>query len=285
MNKILIQRILTAIPLAAFVFWMIFFQPTPVFFYFVLFMVSIAAYEWAKLSGVRSHVVRSLYAIAITAVAWSLNHYAAGFDADYVMWLIYVAVLWWFSITYFLKMAKPKAPDSSLKIDKLFIAFIVLPAAALAMQQIHALHIAADWQGPKWLFYALSLVWIADIGAYFSGKKFGKNKLAPHISPGKTKEGLIGAVIATSLYTLLASYYFELNTERAALLILLSIIVTFVSVSGDLYISFLKREAGLKDSGNILPGHGGMLDRIDSVLAAMPVFIVGFKFLILPDVI
>ena len=209
------------------------------------------------------------------------------YAADYILWPVYIAVLWWFSITYYLKLAKPKAPDSSLKIDKLCIAFIVLPAAALAMQQIHALHTGMtwDWQGPKWLFYALSLVWIADIGAYFSGKKFGKNKLAPHISPGKTKEGLVGAVIATSIYTLLASYYFELNTERATLLVLLSIILTFISVSGDLYISFLKREAGLKDSGNILPGHGGMLDRIDSVLAAMPVFIVGFNFLIFPDVL
>jgi len=279
----LYQRILTAIPLAAFVFWMIFFQPTSVFFYFVLFIVIISAYEWAKLAGVSHFLVRSLFAMGITAITWGFQQYAT----DYSQWPIYLAVLWWFSITYFLKLAKPKAPDSSLKLDKLFIAFIVLPAAALAMQQIHALHIGinGDWQGPKWLFYALSLVWIADIGAYFSGKKFGKNKLAPHISPGKTKEGLIGAVIATSMYTLLASYYFELNTERAALLVLLSIILTFISVSGDLYISFLKREAGLKDTGNILPGHGGMLDRIDSVLAAMPVFIVGFNFLIFPDVI
>ncbi len=284
----LYKRILTAIPFAAFVFWIIFFQPTSVFFFFVLFIASICAYEWAKLSGVKNNIVRLLYAVAITAIPWSLNHYAASFAADYVMWLIYVAVLWWFSIAYFLKFAKPKPPDAKLKIDKLFIAIIVLPATALAMQKIHALHIVAnlaiDWAGPKWLFYALSLIWIADIGAYSFGKKFGKNKLAPYISPGKTKEGLIGAVIVASLYALLASYYFELDTERAMLLILLSIIVTFISVSGDLYISFLKREAGLKDSGRILPGHGGMLDRLDSILAAMPVFIVGFNLLILPDV-
>jgi phosphatidate cytidylyltransferase len=134
-----------------------------------------------------------------------------------------------------------------------------------------------DWQGPAWLFYALSLVWVADSGAYFAGKKFGKNKLAPNISPGKTREGLLGAVLSTSLYTLAASYYFELDRDRAVLLVLLSVIVTIISVSGDLYISFLKREAGLKDSGNILPGHGGMLDRVDSVLAAMPVFLLGFS--------
>jgi phosphatidate cytidylyltransferase len=267
----LYQRILTAIPLAAFVFWIIFFQPTTVFFYFLLFVVLISGYEWARLSGLNNKLLRVLFAVAITALTWAIPQYLA----DYIQWLIYIAVLWWFSISYFLKFAKPKAASSDLKADKLFIAFVVLPAAALAMQKIHAMP-----QGADWLFYALALVWVADIGAYFSGKKFGKNKLAPNISPGKTKEGLIGAVIATSIYTLIASYYFALDTEHSALLVLLSVILTFISVSGDLYFSFLKREAGVKDSGKILPGHGGILDRIDSVLAAMPVFVVGYNWLI-----
>jgi len=268
----LYQRILTAVPLAAFVVWIIFFQPTDIFSYFVLFIVLISGYEWAKLSGVAQVALRLVYAVVVTSVIVLLDKYAA----DYTIWTIYIAVLWWFSITHFLKLSKPKTESSALKPDKLFIAFIVLPAAAFSMQQIHGMP-----QGADWLFYALSLVWIADIGAYFSGKKFGKNKLAPAISPGKTKEGLIGAVIATSIYTLLASYYFELGTEKAALLILLSVILTIISVTGDLYISFLKREAGLKDTGTILPGHGGMLDRIDSVLAALPVFFVGYNWLIL----
>lgn len=267
----LYQRILTAIPLAAFVFWMIFFQPSNVFFYFLLFIVLISGYEWAKLSGLNHPLLKVVFALCVTLFTWAVTQYLA----DYVIWFIYVAVLWWFSISYFLKFAKPKPGSTALKPEKLFIAFIVLPAAALAMQQIHSLN-----QGADWLFYALALVWIADIGAYFTGKKFGKNKLAPNISPGKTKEGLIGAVIATSLYSLIASYYFQLDTDHAALLVLLSIILTFISVSGDLYFSFLKREAGVKDSGRILPGHGGILDRIDSVLAAMPVFAVGYQWLI-----
>lgn len=271
----LYQRILTAIPLAAFVCWMIFFQPTSVFFYFVLFIVLISAYEWSKLSGVINIFLRISFSIIITCTIWAIDEYAH----DHVLWPVYVAVLWWFGVTYYLKSAQPKAANNALKLDKLFVAVIVLPAAALAMQQIHSLNHGADW-----LFYALSLVWIADIGAYFSGKKFGRNKLAPLISPGKTKEGLIGAFVATSLYTLLASYYFDLDTERAVLLVLMSIILTLVSVSGDLYISLLKREAGLKDSGNILPGHGGILDRIDSVLAAMPVFLLGFNWLIYSSV-
>lgn len=270
----LYQRILTAVPLAAFVIWMIFFQPTSVFLYFVLFIVLISGYEWAKLAGVQNIVARCLFSAVITGTTWALQQYAV----NYVLWPIYISTMWWFSITFYLKIAQPKPASSSLKPDKLFIAFIILPAAALAMQEIHAIYVATDKQGPYWLFYALSLVWIADIGAYFSGKKYGKNKLAPNISPGKTKEGLVGAVFATSLYTLLASYYFDLDTGKAVLLVLLSIILTFISVSGDLYISFLKREAGLKDSGNILPGHGGILDRIDSVLAAMPVFLLGFNW-------
>jgi phosphatidate cytidylyltransferase len=272
----LYQRILTAIPLAVFVFWMIFFQPTSVFSYFIFFVILIAGYEWARLSGVANAAIRIIYAIVITAITWGLHKYAS----DYLAWVIYFSVLWWLAVTYYLTSAKPKAANSNLKLDKLFIAFIVLPAAALAMQKIHGFT-----QGAAWLFYALSLVWVADIGAYFSGKNFGKNKLAPAISPGKTKEGLYGAVLATSLYTLAASYYFEFSLTQSALLILLSVILTFVSVSGDLYISLLKREIGLKDTGHILPGHGGILDRIDSVLAAMPVFIVGCDFLIFPDML
>lgn len=270
----LYQRILTAIPLAAFVCWIIFFQPTSVFFYFALFIVLISAYEWARLSAIQNIYIRGGYALLITATAWSMQQYAA----DYIPWSIFIAVMWWFSITFYLKFAKPKTASSDLKLDKLLVAFLVLPAAALAMQKIHAFQAGPFIQGAALLFYALSLVWVADIGAYFAGKKFGKNKLAPNISPGKTKEGLLGAVITTTLYTLAASFYFDLDRDRAIMLVMLSVIVTFISVTGDLYISFLKREAGLKDSGNILPGHGGMLDRVDSVLAAMPVFLLGFSW-------
>ncbi|MBT8118337.1 MAG: phosphatidate cytidylyltransferase [Gammaproteobacteria bacterium] len=277
----LYQRILTAIPLAAFVCWIIFFQPTSVFFYFVLFIVLIAAYEWARLSAVQNIYIRGLYALVIAAIAWAIQQHAA----DYIPWAIFIAVMWWFSITFYLRFARPKAVSPALKVDKLLVAFLVLPAAALAMYKIHGFQAGLHMQGPALLFYALSLVWVADIGAYFSGKKFGKNKLAPHISPGKTKEGLLGAVITTSIYTLVASFYFELDRDRAIMLVMLSVIVTFISVTGDLYISFLKREAGLKDSGNILPGHGGMLDRVDSVLAAMPVFLLGFSWWIYSSIL
>jgi phosphatidate cytidylyltransferase len=123
---------------------------------------------------------------------------------------------------------------------------------------------------------------VADIGAYFSGKHFGKNKLAPAISPGKTREGLYGAIVAVCCYSAAAAYYFELDMTAALWLLSLAIVLTLVSVAGDLYESVLKREFGVKDSGVILPGHGGILDRIDSVLAAMPVFMVGRELLLQP---
>ena len=272
----LYQRISTAIPLAIFVFWIIFFQTTSVFSYFLFFIIFIAAYEWARLSGLSNAILRIVYAAVLAVLTWSLQEYATA----YLSLVIYLAVFWWAGVSYYLTFVTPKSVDTRLKVNKLLIAIIVLPAAALAMQKIHGFN-----QGAAWLFYALSLVWVADIGAYFSGKNFGKQKLAPTISPGKTKEGLYGAVLATTLYTLAASYYFALDIEQTTLLVMLSVILTFVSVSGDLYISLLKREIGLKDTGRILPGHGGILDRIDSVLAAMPVFITGFDLLIFPDVL
>jgi phosphatidate cytidylyltransferase len=265
------QRILTAIPLALVVGWLIFFQPTSVFFYFLLFIAVLGGYEWAKLSGVGNMAARLTFSLLITALIYLFDRFLPA----YTIWSVYVAALWWLSITFYLKSAIPSQPSSRFRADKLLVSLIVLPAAVFAMRDIHQLY-----QGAQWLFYAMSLVWVADIGAYFSGKRFGRLKLSPNISPGKTREGLIGAVILTSAYTLLASFYFDLDREHAALLILLSVIVTFISVSGDLYFSFLKREAGLKDSGHILPGHGGILDRIDSVLAAMPVFLLGYHWLI-----
>ena len=268
-----------------FVIWMIFFQPTSVFLYFVLFIVLISGYEWAKLSGVSSFALRCSFAVVITLLTWAIHQYA---DA-YIDWIIMLAAVSWFAITVYLKLSEPSPVNTSFSPVKLVSSIIILPAAALAMCDIHGMDLLGGdlggGQGAEWLFYALSLVWVADIGAYFSGKNFGKHKLAPHISPGKTIEGLTGGVIATSLYTLAAAYYFELDMEKTALLVLLSIVVTLISVSGDLFFSFLKREAGLKDSGRILPGHGGILDRIDSVLAAMPVFIVGYDWLIAPAVL
>jgi phosphatidate cytidylyltransferase len=128
----------------------------------------------------------------------------------------------------------------------------------------------------------LALVWAADIGAYFTGRTFGRNKLCPNVSPGKTIEGALGGVI---LSLVVGALYVLMTTDKPTLEIyfnfgVLSLIVSLVSILGDLFESILKRLADVKDSGKILPGHGGLLDRIDSLTCAAPIFFLLFSFLI-----
>jgi len=130
-------------------------------------------------------------------------------------------------------------------------------------------------QGGWILIYLLTLVWIADIGAYFSGRKFGKNKLAPGISPGKTWEGVAGGVVFNLVWMLFVYNLTEGWGMSLVWFIGIGLATSAISVVGDLFESILKREAGVKDSGKLLPGHGGVLDRIDSVIAAAPVFVSG----------
>ena len=157
---------------------------------------------------------------------------------------------------------------------------VVLLAVGLDLLWIcvHGLVYLQATYGGVMLLYLLSLVWVADIGAYFSGRRFGRNKLAPAISPGKTREGVIGGLLANLLWMLVV-YWLSQGWGIALLpFLLVGFATSLISVAGDLFESVLKREAGVKDSGRLLPGHGGVLDRVDSVIAAAPVYVSGFMF-------
>lgn len=260
----LLQRVLTAIPLAALMIWLIFFQPTTSFFYALLVISLIAGWEWSRLSGVKSKPARVAFAVFISMIIFALvqRQNQQSFNL-----LMAVNLFWWFIII--LKMWPQQVAKASdvFSLHKLLTGFIVLVPPILALLSIHQFA-----QGAAWLFYCMSLVWVADIGAYFSGKRFGKTKLAAAISPGKTREGFYGALVATSLYTFAAAIYFELSSIQTLLFLVISLLATFLSVAGDLFISLYKRERGVKDSGHILPGHGGILDRIDSLTSTAPFF-------------
>ena len=263
------QRVLTAIPLAAVVLWVILFQPTGVFDYLLYLVAVLAAWEWARLSGISPAPLSLLYALAVLILCVALiQAYSSLTDG-----LLLAAVLWWLYITIRLFLIRPQQ-QRRVYWGKALTGWLVIPVAVIAMHSLHR-----D-QGGEWLLYGLMLVWVADSGAYFSGRAFGRRKLAPHISPGKTIEGLLGAILATTLYSAAAALYFSLQPKQTVMLLLLSLLLTLISVVGDLYESVLKREFGVKDSGRLLPGHGGMLDRIDSVLAAMPLFALGLGIIV-----
>lgn len=157
---------------------------------------------------------------------------------------------------------------------RLFLMGIIILTASITA--IYSL-----WQvSPWWLMYVFLLVWCADSGAYFIGRKFGKRKLAPNVSPNKSIEGFIGGIITASFVAMGVGFGLELGTVALIAFLGLSGLTVLASVLGDLFESMLKRRAGIKDSGSILPGHGGVLDRIDSLLSATPVFALGVLVLV-----
>ncbi|HEY9051586.1 MAG TPA: phosphatidate cytidylyltransferase [Gammaproteobacteria bacterium] len=260
------QRVLTALPLAALAIWFIFSQSTDALFIVLLLITLVSGWEWANLAGITHIAVRLAYAIVLAAAVYLANQ-LINTQPIIFEWLMLIVLAWWFYVIYRMATRGPSAPSNETSLIKILLGFLTMIPAVIALKHLHAAE-----QGASWLFYALSIIWVADIGAYFSGKRFGKNKLAPLLSPGKTKEGLYGAIIATTIYTLVAAYYFELEIIQTLMLMIIAFFATLLSVAGDLFISLLKRERGIKDSGSILPGHGGVLDRIDSITSSAPFF-------------
>ncbi|MBD8635024.1 phosphatidate cytidylyltransferase [Stenotrophomonas sp. CFBP 13725] len=237
----------------------------------------IGLWEWLKLAGVEDTLARTtlllLNLVLMVLVVW---------DRDASLFLFRVAALigvgWWLLALLWLRFFNFGAqPDSHARALKLLAGTLaVLPAWA----SLVLLHASSD-QGHLWLLTALAVVWAADSGAYFAGRTFGKHKLAPRISPNKTWEGLFGGLVAGLIVATAFGLGFGVadwtlvTVAQLPWLLLVTTVAVFASVLGDLFESLLKRHAGAKDSGHIIPGHGGVLDRVDGVLAALPVFAIG----------
>ncbi|VAW67274.1 Phosphatidate cytidylyltransferase [hydrothermal vent metagenome] len=258
------QRVLTALPLAAFIIWGIFTQPVSIIFYALLLITAIAGWEWSALSGISNKALRAGYALSVAALAYASHHIIERYPQWLSLVLLATVVLWLMAIFHMFTRGPQDANQLFSKTKFLLgFAFLIPPVLALLL-------IRKQPEGEIWLFYCLSIVSFADIGAYFAGKRFGKTKLVPKISPGKTREGLYGGVFVTASVSVLAGLYFELQAIPMVMLLIITVLSTFVSVAGDLFVSLLKRERGLKDTGHILPGHGGILDRIDSIISSAP---------------
>jgi phosphatidate cytidylyltransferase len=266
-------RILTALVLIPVTIAALFFLPPPEWAAITLVIVALASSEWAFLTGYRKPSGLLLVAGTVLIGAsmlftrWSGFDAAGGWPEALVVSICGAATLFWVVIApawlYF-------GWRIESKIVLTLVGWLALIATWVAVVQLQA-------RSPALLLALMAIVWVADSAAYFAGRRFGKRKLAPAISPGKTWEGAYGALIAVAVYALAllpfaegAGYSAAIVPASAIVWVALVLALAGVSIVGDLFESQLKRNRGVKDSGKLLPGHGGVLDRIDALLAALP---------------
>ena len=267
----MLERIITALVLVAVVLSCMFATPSkyPMLVLMVI-AAGVAGYEWFKLMPRSADHVNKIKAGCFGFVTALLSACALYFS-DLALLLWSASILTWIFSIYWVK-AYPQY-DGWYNNSLTIIGVVLISAAVTAIFEVWG-------SSPWWLMYLFLLVWGADSGAYFVGRKFGKRKLAPNVSPNKSIEGLIGGIVTVAIVIIaVQSVYLHLTFTQHILFLILSIITVFSSVLGDLFESMIKRRAGIKDSGRILPGHGGVLDRIDSLLAAAPVFAAGMYVL------
>ncbi|MFT4607730.1 MAG: phosphatidate cytidylyltransferase [Chitinophagales bacterium] len=263
------QRILTAIVLAlVFAGTILFAGNVGASFLFSLALF-VAVRELFALTIKPEKTLGTIIAILFASLFWLFN-LKSGIRVNF--YFSFVGSLLWVGILCFMVRYKFSGQwATQIKWLHLLMGLVLLWICGTGLLFLHGHFDSGGWI----LLYTLTLIWIADIGAYFAGKRFGRNKLAPGISPGKTREGVIGGIVCNLVWM---SIVFWLSGGWGIVFwqfICIGLFASAISVVGDLYESILKREAGVKDSGTLLPGHGGVLDRVDGVIAATPVFIFG----------
>ena len=226
-------------------------------------------YEWTRLIGLRGLAAPlALVAAAAAAMvaAWLWR------EAGGLRWATWVGVAWWPLAALWLRhygFCQPPLPRN-LALKALAGLRVVVPAWAAAV----AVH-GQPAHGHGWLLFVVLLVWCADVCAYFAGRRYGRARLAPRISPGKTLAGVYGALVGSAAFALAGGYLLELRGGTLALLLALALLTVLGSIVGDLFESLIKRHSQVKDSGSVFPGHGGIFDRFDSLFAALPLFVAG----------
>lgn len=254
------QRLLTALILIPLVLFSIYFVNQTVFTGLVLLMTFGCCYEWLPLIPLRS-IAAKLAFIGATIAVIVLSFFSFSY------WLIAGFVLWAFILWAVLTFPRSESCWGRAWIVYCF-GILLLALFARSLIEIKQLN-----QGSDLVVYTLFLVWATDSGAYFAGKLVGSHKLIPGVSPGKTIEGSLGGLLLSMLVAVIGYYYFQ--PAEALNWFVLAIFAIMISMLGDLFISMLKRRSGVKDTGHLLPGHGGVLDRLDSLIAAVPLFYFG----------
>ena len=268
------QRLITAAILVPLVVWGVLALPTASFAAVFAVVVVLGGWEWAGLVGLTSGAQRAAYALLIAVVLVLSTRL---FDSPSSLMLVFLlSTLWWLAALLWIRHANVTGVRSVMVMNHrsllvgLFGVLVLVPPW-LALVQLHRNGIAGGYL----ILLLMCVVWGADSGAYFSGRRWGRRRLAPNISPGKTWEGVYGGLAVATLIAMLGAVLIGFSGRTQIALVLLTVLVVLYSIVGDLFESMLKRATGIKDSGHLLPGHGGVLDRIDSITAAAPVFCLG----------
>ena len=265
------QRLLTVAILLPFFIWGVLSLSVPHFSLLMAAFMVMGSWEWGTLMGIQKTVLRVAYSFVIASL---MGLVWVGQQIGYNLGqpILIASAIWWVVAVY-LVISYPRhmstwgAPSASF-----FIGVLVLVPTWVALVSLKS----HSEYGGLLVMTVFLLIWAADTGAYFAGRKFGKTKLAPRVSPGKSWEGVAGGLLLVALVVtvLVAQFNLSDNISMPAWIFFgIALLTVAVSVLGDLAESMFKRRVGVKDSGKLLPGHGGMLDRIDSVTAATPVFV------------
>lgn len=258
------HRILTALILIPLFILLLFKLPPIGFCLFTGVIVAWGALEWSFFMGIGKFPQCLIYPVIVVFLLITLVQLP-------LLPILYAAVAWWLvALILVIRYPKWSTAWSKSKLLRGVMGVLVLIPCWSALNFLR--NVPA---GPFILLFLFVLIWGADISAYFVGKKWGKHKLAPHVSPGKTWQGLAGALVSAVVISAAVLIALKLPSGAWLPVFILTIVTVLFSVLGDLVESMLKRNAGLKDSGHLLPGHGGILDRIDSLTAAAPIFVMG----------
>lgn len=269
-----LARLITGLALATAALYSIFYLPTVYIVALVGVVYLLAIFEWANLIGFEKST--SKLAISGLMVLLSVTVYILiRYQVLTLFSVLYFALVWWM-LALILTVIYPKSKEIfSIRLISFLAGFLTLIPSYMAIIYICDSAIV----GRNWLIFLLFVIWANDVGAYFIGKMFGKKKLAENISPGKTWEGVVGGLLFAIVVSFIAHKYEFISGFSFGKVFTLTILVSIFGIVGDLQESIFKRIRGVKDSGTILPGHGGILDRIDSLTAGAPMFLVFFSIL------
>ncbi len=255
------QRTLSTLVLGPLLLWAVVALKGESFSLLLALMLALAAWEWGQLSGQAARLPRAGYALVLVALFY-LSRWVP------ISVLLGIALLWWVGALFWLSGYPERNKWLFSRVFSPVAGVIVLIPAWRSLELVHQ-----QAEGVGLLFLLLLLIWGADIGAYLVGVRFGRNKLAPKVSPGKSVEGVLGGMVTSVLTLFLVSVWVTLPVVPLPVLIAAVVMVVIFSITGDLVESAYKRHAGVKDSGQLIPGHGGILDRVDSLTAAAPLYL------------